>query len=131
MVFITFSVYGPEFAARTFVPEHGIGEATTWARGDRLRTGRERQDSGFMISLPDADTTAEAIPAVASFLTKSHQWLSALPSSAAQREFHLGMTVGENKSFAPRLELPVSFLASLVASGIQLDVSGYPTSDET
>jgi hypothetical protein len=112
MVFITFSAYGSKFPARAFVAQHEIDGISSWARGASRRIGQEYQDSDFMAGLPDAETTVEAIRIITSFLVVSRQWISVLPS-AARREFHVGMTVGENASFAPRLELPVTLLCWL------------------
>jgi hypothetical protein len=130
MVFILFSAFGPEFSADDFVSKHGVKATSVWSKGQPLRSGSLHKDSGFSLSLDEAQTTNEVVPLLESFLGQKQNWIAALRKQPVERLFHLGLTVGEESSFAPCLEFGASFLALLANERIDLHVSAYPTSDE-
>lgn len=130
MVFILFSVFGPDFSASDFVSKHGIKTADVWSKGQPLRLGRFHEDAGFSLNFDDIQTTSEVIPAVRALLNENQSWLAALHEQSVERLFHIGVTVGEEKSFAPYLEFDLAFLKLLVDEQIALNISAYPTSDE-
>ena len=129
MVFILFSVSGIDFQAAQFVSQHGLKDASVWSKGQPLRSGRPHKDSGFSLNLPEVDSTREVIPVVESFFAESQDWLAALDKHSVQRLLHLGVTVGEARSFAPSLEFGFDFLRLLVDRRVELHITAYPTSD--
>lgn len=131
MVFILFSVFGPDFSANDFVSECGLKNVSIWSKGQPLRSGSLHEDSGFSVTLEEAKSTREVTSLIESFLNKNQHWLAALHEHKQPVEclFHLGVTVGEESSFAPCLEFSFSFLRQLVDRKIDLHVSAYPTSE--
>ena len=130
MVFILFSAFGPDFLANDFVANHGLKAGSIWSKGQPLRSGNLHKDNGFSLNLNDAKTTNDVVPLVEAFLKESQSWLTALREQPVERVLHLGMTVGEESSFAPCLEFGLLFLNMLVDERIELHVLAYPTSDE-
>lgn len=129
MVFILFSAFGPDFSASDFVSRHSIKTGSVWSKGQPLRSGSLHKDAGFSLNLDEVQTTNEVVPLVEIFLKENRGWLAALHEQPVERLIHLGVTVGEESSFAPCLEFGLSFLKLLVDERIELHVSAYPTSD--
>ena len=129
MVFILFRAFGPDFSANDFVSKHGLKTGSIWSKGQPRRSGRFHEDAGFSLNLDEAQTTNEVVPLIESFIKKNQGWLAALREQPVERLLHLGVTVGEESSFAPCLEFGLSFLKLLVDERIELHVSAYPTSD--
>ncbi len=129
MVFILFSAFGSDFLATDFVERHKLENFSVWSKGQPLRSGRLHKDAGLSVSLEDAQTTVQVIPRIESFLKENQYWLAALDQQPVERLIHLGVTVGEDSSFAPCLEFDFAFLRLLVQHNISLHVSSYPTSD--
>ena len=130
MVFIQFTAHGADFAAQEFLSEHSLHGASLWQKGDPRRSGKVHEDSGLGFSLPDAETTVAAPPLVEAFLESNGRLLSALQHLGAACNLHLGVTVGEQSSFAPTLEFSPELLNRLAQRNISLSITGYPTSDE-
>lgn len=129
MIFTLFSVFGPEFPASDFVSRFDLSEASVWSKGQPLRLGRFHEDSGFSLHLDDLQMTRELIPFIDFFLNSNQKWLVALHEEPVELVLHLGVTVGEQLSFAPCLEFGYSILKRLVDERIDLHISSYPTSD--
>ena len=129
MVFILFSAFGPDFSASDFVSKHGLKTGSVWSKGQPLRSGNLHKDAGFSLNLDDAPATNEVVPLVETFLKENQAWLAALREQPVERLLYLGVTVGEESSFAPCLEFGLPFLRLLVDERIELHVSAYPTSD--
>lgn len=130
MVFIQFTASGAGFAVQEFLSENSLHGASLWLKGDARRSGKVHDDSGFGFSLPDAETTVAAPSLVEAFLESNGSLLSALQHLGIACNLHLGVTVGEQSSFAPTLEFAPAFLDRLAQRNISLSITGYPTSDE-
>lgn len=129
MVFILFSAFGPDFSANDFVSRHGLKTGSVWSKGQPLRSGSLHKDAGFSLNLDEVQATNAVVPLVEAFLKSNQGWLAALREQPVERLLHLGVTVGEEGSFAPCLEFGLPFLRLLVDEQIELHVSAYPTSD--
>ncbi|MBZ0223073.1 MAG: hypothetical protein K8F35_08595 [Dokdonella sp.] len=129
MAFILFSAFGPDFSASDFVSKHGLKTDSTWSKGQPLRSRNLHKDAGFSLNFDEVQTTNEVVPLIETFLKESQGWLADLREQPVVRLLHLGVTVGEESSFAPCLEFCVSFLKLLVDERIELHVSAYPTND--
>lgn len=128
MVFIVFSAYGPEFSANDFVKEHGPKDSSVWSKGQPRRAGKLYEDAGFSLILDEAETN-ESVLSIQTFLKNNQGWLAALRKQPVERLFHLGVTVGEERSYAPTLEFDLSFLKELADEQINLNITAYPASD--
>ena len=130
MVFIQFTARGPFFGSGEFAAKHSLNSASIWQKGQAHRFGRVHEDAGFGLSLPDAETPIAAIPLIEAFVEENAHWLSELRQQGASASLNLGVTVGEEQSFAPTIEFSTALLHRLANTGISLAVTGYPTSDE-
>ena len=130
MVFTTLRVRGIDFPVDTFLSERQLEVSTVWRRGEPTRTGRPHEDSGFNIAQPDADSWVIALPVVRAFLESQSELLDDLHTHGVEVILDLGVTAGEEKSYAPSLDFPPDLLAQFAARGVTLCVSAYPTSDE-
>ena len=131
MVFILFSAFGPEFSSADFASKHGLHKLSIWEMGQPRRSGQLHEDSGISVSLQNAETTIEVVPLVEQFLEDNQAWIAALSAEPVARLLHLGVTVGEENSYAPSFEFDLHFLALLVDQEMELHVTAYPTSDAT
>jgi hypothetical protein len=131
MVFTTLRVRGADFPVDAFLRERRLQVSAVWRKGEPMRGGHVFEDSGFNISLPDAESWAMALPAVRAFLESERTLLEHLHALALQSVLDVGVSVGEERSYAPSLEFPHDVLAQLAAHGVSLCVSAYPTSDES
>ncbi len=130
MVFIVFRISGQGFAVDQFLRSHDVEVSAIWRAGEASRTGQLIEDSGFNLSLPDFDSWAQALPFVHSFLREQKELFRELAERKLSMELDIGVTVGEEKSFAPSLAFPIEFLSDLTSYGVMLTVSAYPASDE-
>lgn len=131
MVFIVIRISGNDFAVDDFLESRNLEVDAVWRKGDVTFRGRVMDDSGFNLSLPDAESWVQALPSVHSFLRAERELFRELLGQNVKMELDIGVTVGEEKSFAPSLQFPADFLTDLVSAGVTLNVSAYPTSDET
>jgi hypothetical protein len=131
MVFILFSAFGPDFSASDFVSKHGIKTASVWSKGQPLRSGNLHEDAGFSLNFDEVQATSGVVPSIGAFLNENQSWLAVLHEQPVERLLHIGVTVGEERSFAPCLEFDLTFLKLLVDERIDLYISAYPTSDES
>jgi hypothetical protein len=131
MVFVVIRVSGADFAVDGFLAERDLAINSVWHKGETSLRGRLLDESGFNLALPDAESWVEALPLVHSFLQSERDLFRDLSELNVEMELDIGVTVGEEKSFAPSLQFPIDFLAELISCGIYLNVSAYPTSDET
>lgn len=102
-----------------------------WRNGEASRNGRVNESSGFNLSFPEESSWAESLAAVSAHLRSEASLLRELRDVNAEVELDIGVTVGEEQSYAPSLGFPSEFLADLASLGISLTVSAYPTNDET
>jgi hypothetical protein len=131
MVFSTLRVQGTDFPVDSFLRGRSLEVSAVWHKGEPRRAGRTHEDSGFNLHLPDAESWIAALPTVQAFLESERQTFDSLRSLGVEAVLDIGVTVGEEKSYAPSIEFPRDFLAQLVALGMKLNVSAYPTSEQT
>jgi len=130
VVFIQFTASGYSFAAGEFAAKHSLSSASLWQKGQAHRFGRVHNDAGFGLSLPDVETPIAAFPLIEAFVEENTHWLSELRQQGSSASLRLGVTVGEEQSFAPTIEFSTALLHRLASTGISLAVTGYPASDE-
>lgn len=130
MVFVVIRVSGAEFAVDDFLDRWNLEVGLVWRKGELSIRGRVAEDSGFSLCLPDADSWKQALPSVQTFLRAEKKMFEELRHLNIEMELDIGVTVGEEKSFAPSLKFPIDFLTDLISSGIDINVSAYPASDE-
>ena len=113
-----------------FLAEHRLDVRSIWRKGDDRRSGRKHEDSGFDIGFPDAASWVVGLPVIRTFLDSNAAALEKLRLLGVCVDLDIGVTAGEEQSFAPTLEFPQGFLTLLVTLGVNLNVAAYPTSDE-
>lgn len=129
MVFLVMRISGTNFCVDQFLHGRKLDVTAIWRQGEMSKRGKVFDDSGFNLSLPDFDSWKQALPFVQSFFQVQAQLFHELSDMNLRAALDIGVTVGDEESFAPSLEFPVEFLAALASLGIVLNVSAYPTSD--
>ena len=131
MIFTVLRVQGSDFAVDTFLNGRRLDVSAVWHKGQPSRRGSNHDDSGFNVSLPDAESWVAALTSVREFLESERELFDDLRSFGVRAILDIGVTVGKDRSYAPSIEIPNDVLSNLVALGVGLNVSAYPTSDET
>jgi hypothetical protein len=131
MVFIVIRITGKDLVIDTFLSRSGLGVSSIWRKGETARTGRVNDDSGFTLAFPEGESWAHSLPTVRAHFQAEAALFRELRSRNAEVELDIGVTVGEDQSFAPSLAFPTEFMAELVSLGVSLKVSAYPTSNTT
>ena len=130
MNFMNLRAYGPDFSVDEFLAEHRLDVSSIWRKGDDRPSGGKYEHAGFDIGFPDAASWVVGLPVIRAFLDSNAAPLEKLRLLGVCVDLDIGVTVGEERSFAPTLEFPQGFLTLLVTLGVNLNVAAYPTSDE-
>jgi hypothetical protein len=132
MIFILLRFSGQAFEPNEIVERFQVPNCYIWRKGDVFQSGhgRTHKDFGFSFSLPNEDSWPAALPVIRSMLAKHSALFSAVAAMSLLSELSVGVTVGENASFAPSLDIPLDFLSELLEAKLLLTITAYPTSDE-
>jgi hypothetical protein len=132
MIFILLRVSGQAFEPNEIVERFQVPNCHTWCKGDAFQSGRGRthEDFGFSFSLPNESSWPAALPVIRSMLAKFSALFSAVAAMNLLSELSVGITVGDNASFAPSLDIPLDFMTELLEAKLHLTITAYPTSDE-
>ena len=129
MIFTLLRVSGLNWQPTEMVARFQIRDASVWRAGDARRRGNYK-DSGFSLSLPEHESWASAKTAIRDLLCAQKHALDAAAVLDLSVELSIGVTVGEENSYAPTLDFEPELLAALHAARVALSVTAYPTSDE-
>jgi hypothetical protein len=99
----------------------------SWRVGD-MRAGRAAKEAGFNVLLADAEDRDTAMAEAAATLAILMPHVQALVRAGVGVAVDVGLNVyGHAPAFLP---VSQAFLARVVESGVQLEFSAYPCSDE-
>lgn len=130
MIFIGLRVLASDYPVDDFLNDHGVQASSVWHKGELRRMGLIHEDSGYSIEFEDAESWVTALPSVQTFLEREKHVLEAAAKQFdVEMTLDIGVTVGEENSYAPSLSFPSEFLALLGALGITLNISAYPTAE--
>lgn len=127
MIFMVLRAQDPSFPVDTFLSRHSVQASYVWRKGEPRRRGLTHEDSGFSIQLPDVASWVVGLPSVKAYIESRRHIFEDLQQIDAEVVLDIGVTVGEEESYAPSLSFPKDFLALLITLGINLNVSAYPT----
>src|SRR6266545_1723610 len=117
MIFTVLRVSGSDFLVDTFLDARRVDLSSVWHRGESSRRG-SHQTSGFTVALPDAASWKVALPAIRAFLNSERKLLEDLRKLDVDTVLDIGVTVGEEESYAPSLQFPKDALEQLAALGV-------------
>jgi hypothetical protein len=122
----------PDFDVDAFLAEFSqlAPEVTSWHRGD-VRVGRRvHEDSGFRVTVADAETFPAALKNVRVFFSTRQAVVDALRARGVSSVLDIGVEVGTSQRFAACLRFSASDLQWLARLGVELEISAYPASDD-
>jgi hypothetical protein len=128
-------VSAPDFDVDAFLAEFPrvASEVVSWRRGE-VRVGRRgvHEDSGFRITIADAETFPEAFEDVRAFFSTREivLLLEALHARGISSVLDLGVDVGSPQRFAAYLRFSTADLQWLARLGVVLEISAYPASED-
>jgi hypothetical protein len=132
MIFLLIQVVSDSWQPRAIVNQFKVPDCFIWRFGDPFASGRARvlKDTGFAFSLPDADAWVTVLQLVRAMLQQSLELFQAVAAMGLKSELSIGVTAGEEESFAPSLDIPLELISELRAAKVALVVTAYPTSDD-
>ncbi len=127
-------VSAPDFDVDAFLAEFPrvASEVVSWRRGE-VRIGRRvHENSGFRITIADAETFPEAFEDVRAFFgtRQTVLLLEALHARGISSVLDLGVDVGSPQRFAACLRFSTADLQWLARLGVELEISAYPASED-
>jgi hypothetical protein len=132
MIFSIVRISGDNWQPNEIVDRFNIPGCSVWHRGDPFKTGKglEHSDTGLAFSLPDAESRITGLPLVRSMLQQRLELFRTVAAMGMKSELSIGVTVGEEASFAPSLDFPLELIAELHIANVALEINAYPTSNE-
>jgi len=101
-----------------------------WRKGDRRRSGSVHALSGFNAGVAEAENPRMLISLVRSFLKKCKEKDVVLSRLNLKAELDVGIFVGSSEQYVASVLFTPADLLLCAECGINLRVTGYPTSDE-
>jgi hypothetical protein len=127
-------VSAPDFDVDAFLAEFPrvASEVVSWRRGEVRLASRVHEDSGFRITIADAETFPEAFEDVRAFFSTRQivLLLEALHARGISSVLDLGVDVGSSQRFAAYLRFSTADLQWLARLGVELEISAYPASED-
>lgn len=122
----------PDFDVDAFLAEFPrVGpEVDAWYRGDVRSRGRVFEDSGFSVTVADAETFRAALEDVRAFFNTRRAVLEELHARGVSSVIDIGVDVGTPKRFAACLRFSASDLQWFAQLGVELQISAYPVSND-
>lgn len=132
MIFSLIRITGENWQPSEIIARFDLSDCTVWQRGDPLTLGKGRTHTttGLAFSLPDAESWVTGLPLVRSTLQRNRELFQTVAALGLKTELSIGVTVGEETSFAPSLDFPLELISELHAAKVALEINSYPTSDE-
>jgi hypothetical protein len=127
-------VSAPDFDVDAFLAEFPrvASKVVSWRRGEVRVGSRVHKDSGFRITIADAETFPEAFEDVRAFFGNRQTvlLLEALLARGISSVLDLGVDVGSPQRFAAYLHFSTADLQWLARLGVELEISAYPASED-
>ncbi|WIG95632.1 hypothetical protein [Myxococcus sp. SDU36] len=131
MTVVVLRAFAPAFDVKDFLKRFPRLDAdTVWSAGEKALLRRTHKDSGFNLTLAEAETSALA-------LVKARQRLESLSAELAEARRRsvtcvadFGMFIGGERQFTGAIEFAPEDLRWFAAQGIGIAVSAYPSFDD-
>ena len=108
---------------------YAIAPDISWPAGVSDSIRRVRSNSGFNLTIADAQSTATLISQINSWIQHNEDALMALGTAGASGTVDIGVTVETSDQFNASIVLTPQELTPLSGFGLTLSVSAYPASD--
>jgi hypothetical protein len=126
----TFVVEGDAVAVKSAAKTLALSPDRQWREGEATRSGRARNSNGFSATIADTSSPGGLIDEVTSFIDRCVELGLDFRSLGLSATISVGISVGDSSQFFASVAFPFAVLQSMVKSGVALDVTAYPTSDE-
>src|SRR5687767_5382255 len=104
---------GLNFDPAKYAREYRFTPEIVWRSGDPDQVGRVRQESGFNLTIADADSSAELVRQVRGWIQHNRSALLASGEAGGAAAIDVGLTVGTSDQFTASVKLSPSDLALL------------------
>ncbi|WAM28259.1 hypothetical protein [Myxococcus sp. NMCA1] len=128
---VVLRAFAPAFDVKAFLERHPSLETdAVWVRGDKQLLRGAHEDSGFTLSLAEAETALLALVEARARLEPIASVLAELQRRTVTCLIDIGMMVGSHSRFTASVQLTPEDLRWFAERGLGLVVSAYPTSDD-
>lgn len=131
MIWVVCRAGAARFDVDGFLEQHPeLQPDAIWRVGERMTSKRTRDASGFSLSLAEGEIFGEVLAQTRLATQLLAPVLQELVGLKIDVEIDFGMTVGEEKFFAPSVRFSPETLAWFSGYNLSLVVSAYPCSNE-
>ncbi|MFP2956304.1 hypothetical protein ACLEPN_00340 [Myxococcus sp. 1LA] len=128
---VVLRVFSPVFDVKAFLARFPDLEVdAVWVTGEKKLLRKTHTDSGFNLTVVEAETSAQALPEVRQRLASLAPVLTELRRQSATCVVDFGMFVGGERQFVGAVEFAPEDLRWFAEQELGIAVSAYPTSDE-
>jgi hypothetical protein len=131
MIIASWKISGNGFDPRQFAERFKLSTDVIANRGDRDIRGRVVRIPGCNISIPArGNSMTSLVSAINRFITRHKSAFVFLKHRGISSTIHIGVSVGSGKHFTRSVVLSNKYLSALAKLGVDLVVTGYPTSSK-
>lgn len=131
MIVVVLRAFSPAFEVKPFLARFpGLQPDAIWQRGEKKPVRGVHEESGFTLTLVEAETGAQAVSEARQALENLAPALEALRGQSVSCLVDFGMFIGSERHFTGSVRWTSEDLQWFVARGLGLAASAYPTSDE-
>jgi len=131
MLIVSWKISGSGFDPRQFAERFKLSTDVIANRGDKEFRGRVVRIPGCNISIPiRGDSIPSLVAGINRFIARHKSAFEFLKRRGIHSVIHVGVGVGSEKHFTRSVVFRNRDLSSLAKLGVDLAITGYPTSDE-
>ena len=123
-------IAGAQFDPAEYARQYGFTPDIMWRSGEPDLMGRIHRESGFNLTIADADSANQLVRQVHDWVETHRSALQALSVSGGTAVIDVGLTVGTPTQFIAGVVFGRSDLKLLAEAGVELSVSAYPSSED-
>ena len=123
-------IAGTQFNPAEYARQSGFTPDIMWRSGETDLMGRIHRESGFSLTIADADSASELVRQIHDWVESHRSALEALSASGGTAVIDVGLTVGTPAQFTAGVVFASSDLRLLAEAGVELSVSAYPASED-
>lgn len=128
---VVLRVFAPAFDVKDFQKRFPRLEVdAAWAFGEKALLGKTHKDSGFNLTLAEAETSTQALADARQRLESLSAELAEARRQSAACVADFGMFIGGERQFTGVIVFTPEDLRWFAAQGIGIAVSAYPSSDD-
>ena len=124
-------VAGVQFDTAKYTRQYGFTPDVVWRAGKADHVGRVHADSGFNLTIADANSAEMLVQQIRSWFQENKSALLALNEFKGAAVIDVGLAVGTSAEFTASVRFAGSDLRFLAETGVELSVSAYPAGDDT